>query len=71
LFSLERHSSSTAMSNRKMLGEWLRIHKSLDMEVQCGQQYEKRGRRFFEVDAQGNRVPYLKWVSFRGWVPDK
>lgn len=41
------------------------------MEVQCGQQYEKRGRRFFEVDAQGNRVPYLKWVSFRGWVPDK
>lgn len=37
---------------------------------QCGMHYEKRGRRFVEVQADGSVRPYMIWKTFRGWFPD-
>ena len=37
---------------------------------QCGMHYQKRGRRFLEVQADGSVRPYLIWKAFRGWFAE-
>jgi hypothetical protein len=36
----------------------------------CGGEYQKRGRRFFELRPDGSLVPFMVWKAFRGWFPD-
>lgn len=36
----------------------------------CGLRYQKRGRRFLEVQADGSVRPYMIWKAFRGWFPE-
>lgn len=37
----------------------------------CGDRYYRRGRRFMYVTDKGEKMQYMIWMPFRGWVPDK
>ncbi|HET8925390.1 MAG TPA: hypothetical protein VFN26_20575 [Candidatus Acidoferrum sp.] len=37
---------------------------------QCGAHYQKRGRRFVEVQADGSVRSYMIWKPLRGWFPE-
>jgi hypothetical protein len=37
----------------------------------CGDGYDRIGRRFMHVTDAGERVPYMRWVPFKGWCSDK
>jgi hypothetical protein len=37
----------------------------------CGITYQKVGRRFVQLSADGSRKPYLIWSRLKGWIPDR
>jgi hypothetical protein len=37
----------------------------------CGITYQKMGRRFVQLSADGSRKPYLIWSRLKGWIPDR
>jgi hypothetical protein len=56
--------------NGRCVGVDYELTKTLTWKCKCGDEYVKKGRRFLKLDADRKRLPYLKWVPFRGWVPD-
>ncbi|HEX7640933.1 MAG TPA: hypothetical protein VF472_01865 [Burkholderiaceae bacterium] len=37
---------------------------------QCGDEYDKRGKRFVRIGPDGGEIPYLRWKPFGSWVAD-
>ena len=47
-----------------------RVEDKFEWFCNCGNQYRKSGRRFYEVRRDGSLAPYMVWSIFRGWFPD-
>ena len=45
--------------------------KVLVRKCNCGDMYIKKGRKFLEIDFDGNEKKYLIWIPFKGWKEDK
>lgn len=53
-------------------GKWVWQCKCGDSYVfRKGRRHFFEGRRFVSIDDNGNLSPYLRWISFIGWKPEK
>jgi hypothetical protein len=39
-------------------------------KCECGGMYIRKGRKFLEIDEDGNENRYLIWIPFKGWEKD-
>jgi hypothetical protein len=39
-------------------------------KCECGGMYIRKGRKFLEIDEDGNESRYLIWIPFKGWEKD-
>lgn len=44
-----------------------RVGAHFEWVCQCGDHYQKIGRRFMLIGEQEELLPYMVWIPFRGW----